>query len=197
MRKIILFLAVIASLMVNAQEVKKEVKISSLSLSSGNGPLSAGLLFEANFTRGDDLFNLTLGERDMYAFYLKSTLNKKLLIGPCLEYYHNVPTLSGIAIASPIKNFSTFSWLGYSTGKPDMKVELANWQFLFFYQSLDFTYQRIGISGAIMYFQGWIPMLDFKYRQPIMDKVNLFTSAGYNFSGSGSALLRLGIIYNW
>jgi hypothetical protein len=197
MKSFLLFLALMVCVAVNAQDTKKEVKISSLSLSSGNGPLSAGLLFEANFTRGNDLFNLTLGERDMYAFYLKSTLKSKLLIGPCLEYYHNIPTVSGIAIASPFKHLSTFSWLGYSAGKPDMKVELANWQFLFFYQSLDLSYGQFGASGAIMYFGGWIPMLDFKYKQPIMDKVNLFTSAGYNFSGSGSALLRLGIIYNW
>jgi hypothetical protein len=192
MKKIILLIAALACILgVKAQEVK----LSSLSLSSGNGPLSAGLLFEANFERGDDLFNLTLGERDMYAFYLKSTLKKKLLIGPCLEYYHNVPTFSGIAIASPIKYVSTFSWLGYSAGAPDQKVELANWRFLFFYQSLDFSYKRFGASGAIMYFDGWIPMVDFKYKQPIMDKINFFTSAGYNFSGEGSALLRIGITY--
>jgi hypothetical protein len=46
-----------------------------------------------------------------------------------------------------------------------------------------------------MYFDGWIPVIDFKYKQPIMNHVNLFTSAGYNFSGNGAALLRMGITY--
>jgi len=171
------------------------VKLSSVSLSSGNGILSNGFLGEFNFTLNNDVFNLTLGERDLYAYYLKSFFKQKILIGPCLEYYHNVPTASVINIWSPFKNWSTFSWLGYSAGQPDMKTELAKWRFLFFYQSLDFNYKRFGATTAIMYFGGWIPVVDFKYKQPIMDHLNFFTSAGYNFSGSGSALLRMGLTY--
>lgn len=192
MRKIIFLLALLVSFGLSAQDT---VKLSSVSLSSGNGVLSNGLLGEFNFTLNDDVFNLTLGERDLYAYYLKSFFKQKILIGPCLEYYHNVPTASVINIWSPIKNWSTFSWLGYSAGAPDQKVEMAKWRFLFFYQSLDFNYKRFGASGAIMYFDGWIPVVDFKYKQPIMDHVNLFTSAGYNFSGVGAALLRMGITY--
>ncbi len=179
-------------LMANAQETsKKEVKFTSVSFSSGQDALSSGLLLEVNFDRGEDIINLTLGERDLYASYLKSTLNKKLLIGPCLEYFHNVPTVSIIAISFPIKNVSTFSWLGYSAGNPDCKVELTKWRFLFFYQSLDYTLKRFTATGAIMYFDGWQQLAILKYQQPVTKNINLFTSAGYNFFKEGTALLKL------
>lgn len=193
MKKVLIALVVLTfSIQLNAQKIE----LSSLSLSSGNGPLSQGLLFESNFSNGKDLVNLTLGERDMYAFYLKSFVKSKVLVGPCLEYFHNVPIIGLITITSPFKNVSTFSWVGYSAGIPDSKVELLKWRFLFIYQSVDYTYKRFTTSGAIMYYDGWQPILDFKYKQPLMKNVSLFTSAGYNFFGSGSALLRLGAVYS-
>ncbi|MHB8903588.1 MAG: hypothetical protein ACYC40_00580 [Patescibacteria group bacterium] len=201
MKKLFTVLIMLISFMIfiataGAQEnIKKETKLSSVSLSSGQGPLSSGLLLEANFNRGNDVINLTLGERDLYASYLKSTLNKKLLVGPCLEYFHNVPTLSGIAIFFPIKNVSAFSWLGYSAGAPDCKVELTKWRFLFFYQSLDYTMKRFTATGAMMYFDGWQPMVDLKYQQPITKEIIFFTSAGYNFFKEGTALLKIGVTY--
>lgn len=174
---------------------QKEAKFSSVSISSGNGPLSSGLFLEANFSLDNDQLGLALGERDLYVFYLKSLLNKKLLAGPCLEYYHGIPTTSLMAIFSPINHWSTFTWLGYSAGTPDMKVELSNWQFLFFYQSLDFNYKRFSATGAILYFDGWMKLLDFKYNQPVTKQISLFTSVGYNFHGDGTALLKMGITF--
>lgn len=198
MKKLFAVLVVImlSVIVLNAQEGnKKEVKFISGSASTGQDALSSGLLLEFNFSRGGDVINLTLGERDLYASYLKSTLNKKLLIGPCLEYFHNVPTLSTIAISSPIKNVSTFSWLGYSAGNPDEKVELTKWRFLFFYQSADYTFKRFTATGAIMYFDGWQQLAILKYQQPVTKNINFFTSAGYNFFKEGTALLKLGITY--
>jgi len=51
---------------------KKEIKFESASLSSGQGALSSGVFFEGNFSRGNDVINLTLGNNDLYAYYLKS-----------------------------------------------------------------------------------------------------------------------------
>jgi hypothetical protein len=192
----VLIVIMLSVLNVNSQEsAKKEVKFISGSASTGQDALSSGVLLEFNFSRGEDVINLTLGERDLYVSYLKSTLNKKLLIGPCLEYFHNVPTVSTIAISFPIKNVSTFSWLGYSAGNPDSKVELTKWRFLFFYQSVDYTLKRFTATGAIMYFDGWQQLVVFKYQQPVTKNINLFTSAGYNFFKEGTALLKLGITY--
>lgn len=193
MKKVIATIIVLVSL-ISVMSAQK-IELNSLSLSSGNGPLSQGLLFEAGLSNGSDLISLSLGERDMSVFYLKSLASSKIYVGPCLEYYHNVPTIGLIALTAPLENVSTFSWLGCSAGTPDNKVELLNWQFLFFYQSLDYTYKRFTASGALIYYGGWQPILDFKYKQPLLKNISLFTSAGYNFSGNGSALLRLGISY--
>jgi hypothetical protein len=186
---------IILSSNLKAQEVKDSVKLSSLSLSSGDGVLSQGLLFESGFTYGKDLINLYLGERDLAVSYLKSFAGEKIYAGPVLEYYQNLPTLGAQLITMPIKNVLTFSWVGFSAGNPGEKVNFAKSRYLFYYQSVDYTYKRFSLSGIIMEYGGWQPIVDLKYKQPIMKHVELFTSAGYNFFGAGHTLLRLGITY--
>jgi hypothetical protein len=195
MKKIIfVLLAICIGFTVNAQPKEKKVELSSLSLSSGKSPLSAGLFFEANFNLGNDVINVSLGERDLYAIYLKG-IGSKFHIGPSFEYFYNVPVLGAMAIWEPWKFFSTFTWTGISAGTPDMKVELLNWRFLFFYQSLDFHVWRFTASAVMMYYDGWRKIVDFKYVQPISEKFSIFTSAGYDFYKEGSALLKIGIMY--
>ena len=198
---IVVLVSMLFSVVTNAQEAKDTIKLSTITLSSGRGPLTSGLFAEANFTKDDDVISLSLGGDDMYAWYLKSALNKKLLIGPCLEYFYNIPTISAVAIFSPIKNVSTFSWVGFSAGIPitdgsaNSKVELDNWKFLFYYQSIDYSCKRFTASGAIMYFNGWQKIVDFKYCQPLAKNWSLFTSVGRNFFGDGTTLLKIGIKY--
>ncbi|MFZ4632517.1 MAG: hypothetical protein ACOYL8_04970 [Patescibacteria group bacterium] len=176
-------------------EVKDSVKIASLSLSSGDGVLSQGLLFESNFTYGEDLITLYLGERDLAVSYLKSFCKGKIYVGPVLEYYLNLPTPGAQLITSPIKNVSTFSWVGFSAGNPGEKVNFEKFRYLFYYQSVEYTYKRFSLAGVIMEYGGWQPIVDLKYKQPLWKDVELFTSAGYNFFGAGHTLLRLGITY--
>jgi hypothetical protein len=195
MRKSGLIMSILAGLFVAATINAAEVKLESLALSSGNGPLSAGPLFEANFSNGQDAFNLTLGERDLYVYYLKSVLWNKVSFGPCLEYFHNIPTVSLMALLNPVKHISALTWIGSSAGVADQKAELLKWRFLFFYQSLSVDYWRLTATGAIMYFGGWQPLVDLKYSQPLTDKVSIFTDVGYNFFKDGSYLLKMGIVY--
>jgi hypothetical protein len=193
---IIFLFVILIPLNLKAQtEIKDSVKLSSVSLSSGDGVLSQGLLFESSFTYGKDLISLYLGERDLAVSYLKSFANSKIYVGPALEYYINVPTVGIQLITSPLKNVSTFSWVGVSAGNPGMKVELTKWKYLFYYQSIDYTYKRFSASAIIMEYNGWQPIVDFKYKQPIMKNIEMFGSVGYNFSGQGRSLLRLGITY--
>ena len=195
---IVVLVSLLVSLVATAQE-QDTIKFSSATLSSGRGPLTSGLFAETNFSKGNDVISLSLGGDDMYIWYLKSTLNKKLLVGPCLEYFYNIPTVSAVAIFSPLKNVSTFSWVGFSAGTPitdgsaDSKVELDNWKFLFFYQSIDYSFRRFTASGAIMYFNGWQKIIDFKYNQPLTKNWSIFTSAGRNFYGEGTTLLKFGV----
>jgi len=177
------------------KEKKDSIKLSSISLSSGDGVLSQGLLFESSFSRGEDIINLYLGERDLAISYLKSFLNQKLFAGPVLEYYLNLPTIGIQMVTSPIKNVSTFSWLGFSAGAPGEKVDFAKWQYLFYYQSVDYTLKRFTLSAIIMEYKGWQPIIDVKYRQPIMKNIDFFGSVGYNFFKDGRALFKLGIVY--
>ncbi len=173
---------------------KESVKLSSASLSSGDGVLSQGVLFESNFTYGEDMICLYLGERDLGISYLKSLFKGKIYVGPALEYFMNLPTPGAQMITSPFKNVSTFSWVGFSAGNPGEKVNFAKSRYLFFYQSLDLTIKRFTVSGVIMEYNGWQPIIDLKYRQPLMKNVDLFTSAGYNFFDNHT-LLRIGITY--
>jgi len=76
-----------------------------------------------------------------------------------------------------------------------MDVELTNWRMLFFYQSASFNYKRFTATGAIMWYEHWQKIVDFKYTQPLTKNINLFTSAGYNFYDGGKALLKLGVTY--
>jgi len=178
---------------VNA-EVKDSVKLSSISLSSGDGVLSQGVLFESNFSYGDDMICLYLGERDLGISYLKSFFKGKVYVGPVLEYFMNLPTPGLQMITSPFKNVSTFSWLGFSAGIPGEKVDFKKSRYLFYYQSVDLTIKRFTVSGIIMEYNGWQPIIDLKYKQPLMKNVDLFTSAGYNFFDDHT-LLRIGITY--
>lgn len=118
----------------SAQDDTK-LKLNSLSLSSGEGPLSNGLFFEAYFSRGNDILNVSLGERDMYFIYLKG-LGSRFNIGPSFEFYYNLPLLGVMAVATPIKtadfSISTTTWTGISAGEFGSKADLANWQYLFF-----------------------------------------------------------------
>ena len=185
---------ILSSSSLKAQE-KDSVKLSSISLSSGDGVLSQGLLFETSFTYGKDLVNLYLGERDLAIAYLKAFAKEKIYAGLAMEYYMNLPTLGAQMITLPIKNVSTFSWVGFSAGNPGEKVNFNKCRYLFYYQSLDYTYKRFSGSVIIMEYGGWQPVIDLKYKQPIMKNVELFTSAGYNFFNTGHALFRLGITY--
>lgn len=201
MKKTILIALTISfcSLITLAQETpNKEIKLSSVSLSSGEGPLSAGIFVEANFARGNDVINLSIGERDMYVVYLKG-FGKRFSIGPSFEYYYNVPLLGVMAFSTPIQagdfSIGTMTWSGVSAGIPGEKVELLNWGFRFFWQSGDFNYKNFTATGAILYYDTWGPLVDFKYRQPITKNWSIFGSAGYSWYQDGKALLKIGITY--
>ncbi len=203
MKKLILFYLVIAILIAcpaTAQE-KNELKLSSLSLSSGEGPLSNGLFFEAYFTKGNDILNASLGERDMYFIYLKG-FGSRFNIGPSFEFYYNLPLLGVMAVTTPIKtadfSINTTTWTGISAGEFGGKADLANWQYLFFWQSIDIAYKNFSATAAIMNFNGtWGPLVDFKYRQPITENWKLFGSAGYSWYEEEKALFKLGVIYEF
>lgn len=203
MKKLIILSCLMATLTAQAvlAQEKKELKLNSLSLSSGEGPLSNGLFFEAYFSRGNDILNVSLGERDMYFIYLKG-LGSRFNIGPSFEFYYNLPLLGIMATATPIKSedfsLSTTTWTGISAGEFGGKADLANWQYLFFWQSLDASYKNISATAAIMNFNGtWGHLVDLKYRQRINDHWKLFGSSGYSWYEDGKALLKLGVIYEF
>ncbi|HZJ42031.1 MAG TPA: hypothetical protein VFD51_03375 [Patescibacteria group bacterium] len=180
-----------------AQETKS-IKFNSASLSSGKGSLSSGLLFTADFNKGDDLINITLGERDIYFLYLKKVA--KFYVGPSVEFYHNVPTI-GQMTNVPVVNKGNFSlsllnWYGVSAGIPGQRADFSNWQLLFFYQSINASYKRLSFSGAALWYKEWGYLFEFKYKQPLTEKISTFVSTGYNFYADGDYLFKLGIVYH-
>ena len=196
-RLIIFFLSVLVSSFAFSQ-----VKFESASLSSGHGPLSYGIFGEINFSiNSRDVLNISLGNDDMYIMYLKSlSKSSRIFTGASVEYYYNVPTLGYVLLTTPIKagNFSLspFTWTGISAGNPGEKVELLNWGYLFFWQSLDLSYKSLSLTSAILNFQGdWGHLFDLKYTQKLNENFSAFTSGGYSFFGDGKALMKIGITY--
>ena len=118
-------LTLAASSIGQAQD-KKEIKLDWAALSSGEGALSSSLFFETEFLRGEDVIRLYLGKEDLAAYYLKAFFNSKVKAGPCLEYFHNSPTLGGMILLLPVKNVSALTWSGITAGQYGEKVELAN-----------------------------------------------------------------------
>lgn len=196
MKKLLLLLIVFSStIFIEAQNENDGITFSSASISSGDGVLSQGVLFESTFNKNQDLIYLYLGERDLGISYLKNIWKEKLLAGPVLEYYLNLPTIGLQVIFTPFNNLTLFSWAGVSAGNPGEKLNLKKWQYLFYYQSIEYRYKRILASAILMEYRGWQPIVDLRYNQPLMKNVSLFGSVGYNFYGEGHALLRLGITY--
>lgn len=192
---------VVLSLLVSVS-VFSQVKFESASLSSGHGPLSSGLFAEGNFSLNNgDALSISLGNEDMYIMYLKSlSKSGRLFTGASVEYYYNVPTLGYVFITKPIQagnfNLSTFTWTGISAGNPGEKVELLNWDYLFFWQSLDLSYKSLSLTSAILNFQGdWGHLFDLKYTQKINSEFSSFISGGYNFFKDGKALMKIGVTY--
>lgn len=201
-------LAVVLLVVSMAAMAEEKVELSSLSLFAGKGALSSWLVFEADFTRGEDGISLILGEKDLEIFYLKSFLKGKFSIGPCLEYFLNTPVIGAIATTNTCKNVSSLTWVGASAGNPGDKITPLDWRFLFFFQSLDVTFKRVTVQGVIMHYNEWQPMLTFKYNQPMTKKVNISINVGYNFYrfhqefydkiGLGeSAMLGMKVSYNF
>ena len=193
---IILVVLFVLSVLTFAQE-QKSIEPVALSFSSGKGALSSGPLFKADFSRGDDLLNITIGERDIYFLYMKKVAG--FYTGPSIEYYHNIPTL-GLMTNVPIISKGSFSfsltnWVGVSAGTPGQKADFTNWQLLFFYQSIDMSYKRLSFSGATLWYEKWGYLFEFKYKQPLTENFSAFTSAGYNFYGDGDYLFKIGISY--
>ena len=179
-----------------------QVEFESASASSGHAPLSKGFFGEAHFSvNGKDVLSVALSNEDMYIMYLKSlSKSSRIFTGASVEYYYNVPTLGYVLLTTPIKgkNFSTstFTWTGISAGNPGEKVELLNWGYLFFWQSLDLSYKSLSLTGAVLNFQGdWGHLFDLKYTQKLNENFSVFTSGGYSFFGDGKALMKIGVTY--
>ena len=198
--KNILILSVAILLSLNVFSQKDSVKVNSISFSSGQGALSSGPLLSADFSKGKDLINISLGERDIYVVYLKN-IYKDFYSGPSLEFYHNIPTVGLMSSVnffnSKTLSVSMLNWIGFSAGKPGYKADFTNWQLLFFYQSLALNYQRLSLSSAVLWYESWGYLFDLKYTQPLTENFSAFGSAGYNFYEDGNYLFSIGLKYNF
>ncbi len=200
-KSILIFIILITATLVQAEE--KLFNINSISLSSGEGALSSGLFFEAIFNRNDDLFGIYLGERDICVYYLKPFFNNKVYIGPSWEYFFNTPTLGLMLMTSPYTsengNFriSTFSWTGISAGTPLEEIDLLNWRYLFLFNSIALSYRNISVNTAVMWFDTWGKLFEFKYSKSIMENTEIFTTAGYSWYGDEKYLFKFGIKYQF
>ncbi len=167
-----------------AQEDSK-IKLNSVSLSSGKGILSSGLVFKADLSREHDLISIKLSQDDMYLLYLKR-VTPRLYAGPSVEFFHNIPVLglmTNLTLVSG-KNFSasTMNWTAISAGDIGERANLAKWDFIFTYQSLDLRYRNLSLSGAALYYHQWILALEGKYNVRLTKNFSVAPSVGYNFS---------------
>lgn len=177
-----------------------QIKPSSLSLSGGQGAISSGLRFNANFTRNKDLLTVSIGQKDIYFVYQKN-IYKKIYSGPSLEYYHNIPTL-GLLSSIGIYEKNEFrigmtNWFAFSLGNPDQKVNFRDTKLLFFYLSSELSYKNLTLSGGALWFEEWGYLFDLKYTKSLTEKLAIFSSAGYNFYKDGNYIFSMGINYTF
>lgn len=202
MKKIIIILVVslICALSLSAQEVAPtKFRLHSLSLSSGKGIISSGLIFKTDLSYGQDLVNIKISQDDMYVLYLKR-LNARIYSGPSIEFFHNIPTLGLMTSVNFINtgkfSLGTTNWFAFSAGDLGEKAKLTDWNFLFFYESLDLKYDNLSLSAAALWYKTWIYAAELKYKLNLTPQIGLIPSLGYNFSQK-DYLFGLGITYKF
>lgn len=176
-------------------------KLNSVSISSGETPLSSGLAFSAKISRGKSVvlcdYNSTLGE----ALYFYSPI-KQFSFG-----YSGGVFKSNIWVfwAGPIASFSLFdghlttlNWAGWSLGDPEMEKTTSEIKFCFSYQQISLNWKFAEAYYALLHYQRCKPEHIFgtKFNFNLSEKISLCGGLGYMLNAE-KYLWSTGLDYNF
>ncbi len=193
---LVFFVIAIAVKTLFGQSEKESFRLSAIDISSGKGAVTSGLYGNFTFEKGDkDFLILTLSEKDLEITYFRSLFKGKLLIGPNVGYFFNVPYVSTMAIYSPSKYFSTLHWLGWSFGRPSEIIELKP-SFIFALNSASINIWKINTTYCLIHYLKNKPQhtVTLKYTEKITKNILVYTEVGYDLTNK-TQLLKLGTRY--
>jgi hypothetical protein len=188
-------------LCVDSTENVKELKdlnsfhFSSVDLSSGKGAITSGTFIFVNFENKKSFLNTTTGPSDIEITYLRRFCNDKILVGPNVGYFFNVPYMSVQVILSPFKFIETLHWVGWSFGKPNEIIELKP-GFLISVNAISLKSGRFKATYTLINYMKNLPQhtATLKYTQKINTNFTVYTDVGYDFLHKNQ-LLQIGVNY--
>lgn len=186
---------VLAQDSINVKKDSTKLSLTSIDVSSGKGAVTSGLYINANMANDKALVTFTFSENDLELTYLRRLFNDKVLIGPNVGYFFNVPYTSGMLIFSPTKYISTMHWYGVSFGEPEGIIEFTP-SFIFGVNSITLSAANFSGTYCVINYMNNMPQhtATIKYRHEINKNFSIYTDVGYDFTNE-SQLLKLGI--NW
>lgn len=198
-----LFLVILSLLTVNimaqpidSSKIDKEFHLSSIDLSSGKGAITSGMYCYVNFENKNYLLQSTISAEDIEISYLYRTKKDIFLAGINGGYFFNIPYAGPQIIFSPVKWFSTFSWFGWSLGKPEGKINLNTSGFLFAANSASLNIWRFKPTYCLINCRNSKPQhtVSLKYSQVVRKNFLVYTDVGYDFLNQRQ-LLKLGVTW--
>lgn len=171
------------------------IHLSSIDVSSGKGAVSSGLYFYFNLESDKTILQTTISENDLEITCFRRLFKDKILIGPNMGYFYNVPYGGAMIIFSPIKYISTLHWGGWFFGQPDGKMK-TDASFLFGVNSISVNVWRFNANYCLINYMKNKPQntVSLKYTQIISKDFSVYTDVGWDFKNENQ-LLKIGI--NW
>jgi hypothetical protein len=173
-------------------------KFNSISLSSGETPLSSGLAISTVVSKGKSTFmcdyNSALGE----ILYFYSPV-KQFSIGYSGGVFKNTFWSGPIASLSLFKeHFTTLNWVGWSLGDPEKSKTASELKFHFSYNQFNLNIKPFQVYYILLHYQKCFPehIFGIKGTFKLYEKVSLSGGLGYMLKAD-KFLWSTGIDYNF
>jgi hypothetical protein len=190
---LILVLIIFGTMSLNAQS---NWEMNSLSIFTGETPLTKGTTITGIFTKGKNTlvldFNNKLGE----VMYFHTPV-KQFSFGPSIGFYKNSPWLGPIFSFEFFKGkFKTLNWIGGSFGDPEAGTTSEKFEFLFSYHQFSLVLKDIEIYYVLQHYQENMPEHIFgtKISHKISEQISLFSGLAF-MERSKKYLWSMGLKY--
>jgi hypothetical protein len=171
----------------------KKYVLSNIDISSGKGAITSGTFCYLNLENKKSFLQITIGNDDVELTYLFRFFNDKILVGPNIGFFFNIPYAGPQLIFKPCKFVETFHWIGWSLGNPGEVINLKEAKFLFAINSVSINIWRFKTTYCLINYMRNKPQhtLTLKYSQPLNKKISIYVDAGWDFLNKNQ-LLKIG-----
>ena len=168
-------------------EEKTKWEVVSISIMTGETPLTKGLTFTPAISKGKWTivadFNAELGE---IMFFFSPTKKNWISFGPSAGFFKNSPWIGPILSFSLFKgHFKTLNWVGWGFGDPEKATTEIEPTFLFSYHqfSLVSSWERFGAEAyyVLQHYQKNIPEHIVGAKIEVNCFPNLYVSPGLGY----------------